>query len=47
MEPVRDYELRAFFTYVVEVLDRLRIPYMVVSGFAAIFYGEPPPAGLR
>ena len=41
MEPVRDYELKAFFTYVIEVLERLGIPYMVVGGFAAIFYGEP------
>jgi hypothetical protein len=41
MEPVRDYELKAFFTYVVGVLERLSIPYMVVGGFAAIFYGEP------
>jgi hypothetical protein len=40
-EPVRDYELRAFFSYVVNVLERLNIPYMVVGGFAAIFYGEP------
>jgi len=41
MEPVRDYELKAFFTYVIEVLESLDIPYMVVGGFAAIFYGEP------
>jgi len=41
MEPVTDFELRAFFTYTVEVLERLEIPYMVVGGFAAIFYGEP------
>ena len=41
MEPVRDYELGAFFTRVVEVLEQLGIPYMVVGGFAAIFYGEP------
>ena len=38
MEPVRDYELKAFFTYVIEVLENLGIPYMVVGGFAAIFY---------
>jgi hypothetical protein len=38
---VRDYELKAFFTYVVQVLERLGIPYMVVGGFAAMFYGEP------
>ncbi len=41
MEVVRDYELSAFFTYVVKVLESLNIPYMVVGGFAAIFYGEP------
>ena len=41
MEPVKDYELKAFFTYVIDVLERLGIPYMVVGGFAAIFYGEP------
>ena len=41
MEPVRDYELKAFFTYVIEVLERLEIPYMVVGGFAVIFFGEP------
>lgn len=41
MEPVRDYELKAFFTYVIDVLERLGISYMVVGGFAAIFYGEP------
>ena len=41
MEPVRDYELRAFFTYLIEVLERLGISYMVVGGFAAVFYGEP------
>ena len=41
MERVRDYELKAFFTYVIDVLERLEIPYMVVGGFAVIFYGEP------
>ena len=41
MEPGRDYELKAFFTYVIKVLEQLEIPYMVVGGFAAIFYGEP------
>jgi len=41
MERVRDYELKAFFTYVIQVLEQLDIPYMVVGGFAAIFYGEP------
>jgi len=33
-------ELEDFFAYVVSVLERLRIPYMVVGGFAAITYGE-------
>jgi len=41
MEQVRDYELKAFLTYVIGVLERLGIPYMVVGGFAAILYGEP------
>jgi hypothetical protein len=41
MERVRDYELKDFFTYVIEVLESLDISYMVVGGFAAIFYGEP------
>jgi hypothetical protein len=41
MEQVKDYELKAFFYYVIEVLEQLNIPYMVVGGFAAIFYGEP------
>jgi hypothetical protein len=35
------YELQAFFTYTMGVLERLRIPYMVVGGFAAITYGVP------
>lgn len=41
MEPVRENELKAFFTYVIEALERLGVPYMVAGGFAAIFYGEP------
>jgi hypothetical protein len=41
VEHVQDYELKAFFTYVIDVLERLGIPYMVVGGFAAILYGEP------
>lgn len=41
MVQVQDYELKAFFSHVVDVLERLGIPYMVVGGFAAIFYGEP------
>jgi hypothetical protein len=40
-EPVQENELRAFFAYVVDVLERLDIPYMVIGGFAAILYGEP------
>jgi len=40
-EHVRDYELKTFFSYVVQSLERLEIPYMVVGGFAAIFYGQP------
>ena len=31
MEPVRDYELKFFFTYVIEVLENLGIPYMSYS----------------
>jgi hypothetical protein len=41
VEHVQDYELKAFFTYVINVLERLGIPYMIVGGFAAILYGEP------
>lgn len=41
MEPARENELRRFFTHVIEVLERLHVPYMVVGGFAAILYGEP------
>jgi hypothetical protein len=41
MEPVKDHELKAFFTHVIHVLERLDIPYMVVGGFAAILYGQP------
>lgn len=41
MTDIRDHELCAFFTYVVHVLERLEIPYMVVGGFAATIYGEP------
>ena len=36
MERVKDYELKAFFGYVTDVLESLKIPYMVVGGFAAI-----------
>jgi len=41
MEQVRDYELKAFFTYMIAVLERLDIAYMVVGGFAATFSGQP------
>ena len=41
MEPPRGLELRAFLFYVLDVLDYLEIPYMVVGGYAATFYGEP------
>jgi hypothetical protein len=41
VEHVQDYELKVFFTYVINVLERLGIPYMIVGGFAAILYGEP------
>ena len=40
-EAVHPNELRAFFAYVIDVLEGLDIPYMVVGGFAAILYGEP------
>ena len=41
MTSVQPSELRAFFSHVIGVFERLEIPYMVVGGFAAIFYGEP------
>lgn len=41
MEPVKDHELKAFFTHVIGVLEGLDVPYMVVGGFAAILYGQP------
>lgn len=41
MSQVSDRELRTFFTYVIQVLEKNDIPYMVVGGFAAVFYGEP------
>lgn len=40
LQPVSPHELEDFFSYVVSVLERLNIPYMVVGGFAAITYGE-------
>ena len=39
-QPVSPHELEDFFAYIVSVLERLNIPYMVVGGFAAITYGE-------
>lgn len=36
-----EIELLHFFEYVVAVLDKLRIPYMVVGGFASVVYGRP------
>lgn len=41
LEKTSPQELSSFFTYVVGVMERLQIPYMVAGGFAAIFYGEP------
>lgn len=41
MAEMPDYELRAFFAYVIDVLERLDIAYMVVGGFATTYYGEP------
>jgi hypothetical protein len=41
MAESHDYEVRAFLTRVISVLERLDIPYMVVGGFAATFYGRP------
>jgi hypothetical protein len=40
-EPVSPQELSNFFASIIQVLERLQIPYMVAGGFAAIFYGEP------
>ncbi|MGC8960273.1 MAG: hypothetical protein ACP5OO_10905 [Chloroflexia bacterium] len=31
MESTREYELKTFFTYVIEVLERLDIPYGVLD----------------
>jgi hypothetical protein len=41
MQPLQADELKSFFAYVTALLEYLNIPYMVVGGFAAIFYGEP------
>jgi hypothetical protein len=38
---VTPQDLGNFFAVVVQQLEQLQIPYMVVGGFAAIFYGEP------
>ncbi len=40
MRQLDSRELQDFFAHVVSVLERLRMPYMVVGGFAAITYGE-------
>jgi hypothetical protein len=40
LEPVRDYELRAFFSYVIEVLERLEIPYEDIIIAKLIAYRE-------
>ncbi|MFN2169767.1 MAG: hypothetical protein ACK2U9_26340 [Anaerolineae bacterium] len=34
-------ELTSFFIHVIEVLEEVGISYMVVGGYAALFYGEP------
>jgi hypothetical protein len=41
MTSVQEYELKKLFDHITQVLENLSIPYMVVGGFAAIFYGEP------
>lgn len=41
MQPLQADELKSFFAYVTALLEYLNIPYMVVGGFAAVFYGEP------
>jgi len=41
MEPPTSAELTGFLSRVLDVFERLDIPYMIVGGFAAIFYGEP------
>lgn len=40
MKVVSEYDRRAFFRYVVDVLQREHIFYMVVGDFAAILHGE-------
>jgi hypothetical protein len=39
-QPTKRDELEDFLAYVIAVLERLNIPYMVVGEFAAIAYGE-------
>ena len=39
-QPTSRDELEDFFAYVIAVMERLKIPYMVVGGFAAVAYGE-------
>ena len=34
-------DLRTIFAYVVDVLEEIGIPYMVVGGYAATLYGQP------
>jgi hypothetical protein len=41
MTEMAHYDLETFFNYVIAVLERLEIPYMVVGGFAAVTYGVP------
>lgn len=40
-QPPSQNELATFLAYVIDVLERLNISYMIVDGFAAIKYGEP------
>jgi hypothetical protein len=40
LQPTGQHELEDFLAYLVSVLERLKIPYMVVGGFAAVAYGE-------
>jgi hypothetical protein len=40
LQSASPHELEEFFAYVVSVLERLNVPYMVVGGFAAVTYGE-------
>jgi predicted nucleotidyltransferase len=40
LQPTGQHELEDFLAYIVSVLERLKIQYMVVGGFAAVAYGE-------